>query len=158
STPSVTGLKPARNQNATSLGRCVATGRVLTQFLPLIRACGGRAPTPWRRQPPPLRRSHEMRKKGVSLFVVAVNALLAAAGAGAKSGATTLNGAGSTFVSPLVSVWTPALGSAFDYTVQYAAVGSGGGIQAITNRQVDFGASDAPLTSDQFSACNGCVQ
>ena len=26
------------------------------------------------------------------------------------------------------------------------------------NRQVDFGASDAPLTPDQFNACNGCVQ
>jgi phosphate transport system substrate-binding protein len=69
-----------------------------------------------------------------------------------------LNGAGSTFVSPLVSLWTAALGSAFDYTIQYAPVGSGGGIQAISNRTVDFGASDAPLTPDQFSACNGCVQ
>ena len=39
-----------------------------------------------------------------------------------------------------------------------ARVGSGGGIQAITNRSVDFGASDAPLTPDQFTACNGCVQ
>jgi phosphate transport system substrate-binding protein len=61
-------------------------------------------------------------------------------------------------VSPLVSVWTPALGSAFDYTVQYSAVGSGAGISAITSRTVDFGASDAPLTPDQFAACNGCVQ
>ncbi len=39
-----------------------------------------------------------------------------------------------------------------------APIGSGGGIQAITNRTVDFGASDAPLTADQFAACNGCVQ
>src|SRR5262249_23055805 len=70
----------------------------------------------------------------------------------------TISGAGSTFVAPLVSVWTPALGSAFDYTVQYSAVGSGAGISAITNRTVDFGASDAPLTPDQLSACNGCVQ
>ena len=29
---------------------------------------------------------------------------------------------------------------------------------AITNRTVDFGASDAPLTPDQFAACKGCVQ
>ena len=28
----------------------------------------------------------------------------------------------------------------------------------MTNRTVDFGASDAPLTPDQFSACNGCAQ
>src|ERR671925_194046 len=42
--------------------------------------------------------------------------------------------------------------------VSYSAIGSGGGIAAITNRTVDFGASDAPLTPDQFAACKGCVQ
>jgi phosphate transport system substrate-binding protein len=94
-------------------------------------------------------------KKALSLLAVGLVALL---GAVAAQAATTLTGAGSTFVSPLVSVWTPALGSAFDDTIQYAPVGSGGGIQAISNRSVDFGASDAPLTPDQFAACNGCVQ
>src|SRR5438067_9755923 len=93
-----------------------------------------------------------MIKRTLITFAVA---LATAASAGA---ATVLNGAGSTFVSPLVSVWTPALGNAFDYTVQYSAIGSGGGIQAITNRTVDFGASDAPLSPDQLNACNGCVQ
>jgi phosphate transport system substrate-binding protein len=99
-------------------------------------------------------------KKGISLLLVGVLAsLVAAAAAGAKSSsAITLNGAGSTFVSPLVSVWTPALGTAFDYTVQYSPIGSGGGIQSISNRSVDFGASDAPMSPDQFTACNGCVQ
>src|SRR5262249_48942643 len=90
------------------------------------------------------------------LLVVGVVALVAAAAAGASP--VILNGAGSTFVSPLVSVWTPALGSAFDYTLQYSPVGSGGGIQAITNRSVDVGPSAAPLTADQAAACNGCVQ
>src|SRR5436190_17645732 len=102
-----------------------------------------------------------MKTKGLALLIAAVAALALVAGAGAKQGshnATTITGAGSTFVSPLVSLWTPALGSAYDYTVQYSPVGSGGGIQAITNRSVDFGASDAPLTTDQFNACNGCVQ
>jgi phosphate transport system substrate-binding protein len=99
-----------------------------------------------------------MLRKGTSLLAIIAVALVTATAAGAKQTATVLNGAGSTFVSPLVSVWTPALGSAFDYTVQYSAVGSGGGIQAITNRTVDFGASDAPLTSDQLNSCNGCVQ
>jgi phosphate transport system substrate-binding protein len=99
-----------------------------------------------------------MKRKGLALLAVAGCALLTVTAAGAKQSATVINGAGSTFVSPLVSVWTPALGSAFDYTVQYSAVGSGGGIQAISNRSVDFGASDAPLTPDQFTACNGCVQ
>jgi len=99
-----------------------------------------------------------MKRTGLSLIALAALSLLTAAAAGAKHSATVINGAGSTFVSPLVSVWTPALGSAFDYTVQYSGIGSGGGIQAIQNRTVDFGASDAPLTPDQFSGCNGCVQ
>jgi len=102
-----------------------------------------------------------MKTKGFALLGAAVVALALVAGAGAKhqsSKATTITGAGSTFVSPLVSVWTPAIGSAFDYTVQYSAVGSGAGIAAISNRTVDFGASDAPMTPDQFNSCNGCVQ
>src|SRR5262249_40330444 len=37
-------------------------------------------------------------------------------------------------------------------------IGSGGGISAITARTVDFGASDAPLTPDEASSCNGGVQ
>jgi phosphate transport system substrate-binding protein len=97
-----------------------------------------------------------MKAKGISLLVMGVVALVASAAAAASP--VILNGAGSTFVSPLVSVWTPALGSAFDYTVQYSPIGSGGGIQAISNRSVDFGASDAPLSTDQATACNGCVQ
>jgi phosphate transport system substrate-binding protein len=36
--------------------------------------------------------------------------------------------------------------------VTYGAIGSGGGIEQITARTVDFGASDAPMTSDQLSA------
>ena len=42
--------------------------------------------------------------------------------------------------------------------VQYSSIGSGKGIAAITARTVDFGASDAPLTPDQASACKGCVE
>lgn len=44
------------------------------------------------------------------------------------------------------------------FPIKYAAVGSGTGIAQITARTVDFGASDAPLTPEQASACNGCVQ
>jgi phosphate transport system substrate-binding protein len=96
--------------------------------------------------------------RGLALIAAAAIALTAIAAAGAKSNDTTISGAGSTFVSPLVSTWTPAVGEAFGYTVQYSAVGSGAGIAAITNRQVDFGASDAPLSPDQAAACKGCVQ
>ena len=89
---------------------------------------------------------------------VLVAALVAAAAATAKSNDTKLTGAGSSFVFPLVSAWTPALAHAFGYDLTYGSIGSGGGIAAITNRTVDFGASDAPLTPDQAAACKGCVQ
>jgi phosphate transport system substrate-binding protein len=67
----------------------------------------------------------------------------------------TLTGAGSTFVVPLVTQWTQRYHAS---QVSYSGIGSGGGIAAITARTVDFGASDAPLTPDQASACKGCVQ
>ena len=67
----------------------------------------------------------------------------------------TLTGAGSTFVVPLVTQWTQNYHAS---QVSYSGIGSGGGIAAITARTVDFGASDAPLTPDQASACKGCVQ
>jgi phosphate transport system substrate-binding protein len=95
------------------------------------------------------------------LVTAAIAAALAAGTAGAtagKNGGTTLAGAGSTFVAPLVSQWTPAVASAYGYEVQYSPIGSGGGISAVTQRTVDFGASDAPLSADQFSACKGCAQ
>jgi phosphate transport system substrate-binding protein len=97
-------------------------------------------------------------RRGLALIACVAVGLCLAAAAGAKSTDTTITGAGSTFVAPLVSTWTPAIGSAFGYTLQYSGVGSGAGIAAITNRQVDFGASDAPLSPAQAQACNGCVQ
>jgi phosphate transport system substrate-binding protein len=97
--------------------------------------------------------------KRLTILIAAVAAvLLAATAAGAKSTDTTITGAGSTFVQPLVAAWTPAIGKAFGYTVQYSGVGSGAGIAAITANQVDFGASDAPLNQAQQSACPDCIQ
>ena len=85
-------------------------------------------------------------------------AFVLAATAGAERQSGSLVGAGSSFVAPLVSAWIPKVDSALDLKVTYGPIGSGGGIQQIINRTVDFGASDAPLTPDQFAACKGCVQ
>src|SRR4051794_9884199 len=97
-------------------------------------------------------------KRGLALTSAVLIALAVIAAAGAKSTDTSISGAGSTFVPPLVPPWTPAVGEAFGLTLQYSPVGSGAGIAAISNRQVDFGASDAPLSPDQAAACKGCVQ
>jgi phosphate transport system substrate-binding protein len=100
------------------------------------------------------------RATAAAIAVLAISAIaltawtsLAAAKPSRQSG--TIVGAGSTFVVPLVTKWTQAYKPS---KIVYSGIGSGGGITAISNRQVDFGASDAPLSKDQFSGCHGCVQ
>jgi phosphate transport system substrate-binding protein len=83
--------------------------------------------------------------------------LVLATGATARSNETTLTGAGATFPAPLIQTWIQPVGASLGITLNYNPIGSGGGIAAITARNVDFGASDAPLTPDQFKACNGCL-
>jgi len=61
----------------------------------------------------------------------------------------TLDGAGSTLVAPLMIAWSLAYTAS---TVDYASVGSGAGISDITQKTVDFGASDAPLNPSQRAA------
>ena len=90
--------------------------------------------------------------------LAALVSVVAAGAAGAQRTDTAISGAGSTFVQPLVAQWVQPLGSAYGISLQYSGIGSGGGISAVTARTVDFGASDAPLTPDQFTACKGCVQ
>jgi phosphate transport system substrate-binding protein len=76
----------------------------------------------------------------------------------ASASAAGLTGAGSTLVAPLMSNWINGFEIKEGIPVKYGAVGSGTGIAQITARTVDFGASDAPLTPEQATACNGCVQ
>jgi phosphate transport system substrate-binding protein len=102
-----------------------------------------------------------MKRTSAIRAVLAVGAVGAAVAvsipASASAGGGTLSGAGSSLVAPLVAtVFAPDFQSAGDGTVNYSSIGSSKGIAAITNRSVDFGASDAPLTSAQASAC-GCV-
>jgi len=98
------------------------------------------------------------------LGVAVLSLVLAACGSstttttGASGSSTTLVGAGSTLVAPLVSEWQPEYDKKAGVAVTYGAIGSGGGIAQITARTVDFGASDAPLTEDQFKEAKGVVQ
>ena len=54
--------------------------------------------------------------------------------------------------------WIADYSSKNGVTITYGPIGSGGGIQQVSNRTVNFGASDAPLSSDQRQACKSCVQ
>ena len=61
----------------------------------------------------------------------------------------TLLGAGSTFVYPLFSKQFSEYNTLTGLKINYQAIGSGGGILQLTNKTVDFGDSDAPLTDEQ---------
>jgi phosphate transport system substrate-binding protein len=94
------------------------------------------------------------------LAVLAAALLFAGCGGGGSlsSGGGALVGAGSSFVFPLVSKWIPDYAKRHGVTITYGPIGSGGGIHQLTNRTIDFGASDAPLTADEARSCKGCLQ
>jgi phosphate transport system substrate-binding protein len=92
-----------------------------------------------------------------ALTMAALVAVTAVSAANAKRD-TTINGAGSSLAAPALAIWGPAYAKSSGVEVNYSSVGSGAGIAAITAKTVDFGASDAPLTPDQATACGDCVQ
>ncbi len=95
---------------------------------------------------------------GVALILVVVVILAYGASAGwfggsGPAGSTvTLQGAGSTFVFPLMSLWASQYEAAAGVQVNYQGIGSGGGINGIMNKNLDFGATDAPLNASQHAS------
>ncbi len=82
------------------------------------------------------------------------------AGTGSSSSVTasgTLSGAGATFPAPIYGVWAGNYQKANGVTVNYQAIGSGGGIKQIEANTVDFGASDKPLKPEDLDK-NGLYQ
>jgi phosphate transport system substrate-binding protein len=71
--------------------------------------------------------------------------------------ATSLSGAGSTFVAPMMSVWTKAYATANSVQVAYQSVGSGAGIAQLQASTVDFGASDAFMKDTDIAKAKGPV-
>ncbi len=65
-----------------------------------------------------------------------------------------LNGAGATFPYPVYSAWANEYNKVTGMKLNYQSIGSGGGIKQITERTVDFGASDKPLTSEELAKDN----
>jgi phosphate transport system substrate-binding protein len=68
----------------------------------------------------------------------------------ASSGAD-LTGAGATFPYPIYSKWFADYAAATGVKINYQSIGSGGGIRQLTERTVDFGASDAPMSDDEMA-------
>jgi phosphate transport system substrate-binding protein len=74
----------------------------------------------------------------------------------ATNEAVSILGAGATFPAPLIQKWTVEYNTLYPWvTINYNPIGSGGGIQQITQKTVDFGASDAPLSDAQLQNATG---
>ena len=81
---------------------------------------------------------------------------VAAASAGPGGHAPTLTGAGSTFDAPFFAVAFAKYQQQHPgVTIGYSVVGSSAGIAAISAKQVDFGASDVPMTASEQAAAKG---
>ncbi len=92
--------------------------------------------------------------------LVVAGARLPGAHAQSRSASTLfLNGAGSTFVYPLMNKWAFTYGTKVDKRVRinYQSIGSGAGIQQFTAGTVDFGASDGFMSDAQIKAAGGDV-
>src|SRR5919106_1813798 len=73
-----------------------------------------------------------------------------------QQGQVTINGAGATFPFPLIDTWRVEYQSVNpNVNINYQSIGSGGGIRQFTERTVDFGASDAPLSENDIQALPG---
>lgn len=74
-----------------------------------------------------------------------------------KADNSAMLGAGSTFDNPLFSKMFSEYNKSTGLMVNYQSIGSGGGILQLTNKTVDFGASDAPMNGKQDSALSAPV-
>jgi phosphate transport system substrate-binding protein len=90
-------------------------------------------------------------------------AMIGCGGCGGNSdveAAKELQGAGSSFVNPMMQEWTKYFKEAKGIHVNYQSKGSAAGIDMMTEQKVDFGCSDAPLSPDQLKKAkdkNGAV-
>lgn len=104
-----------------------------------------------------------------SLFIsIVVPFVLAACGGGTSTvnpstggkfpnpPSATLNGAGATFPAPFYSAAFDAFNQKWNQVkVNYQPIGSGAGIQQLTKKTVDFGASDVPLKDSEAALMGG---
>lgn len=69
-----------------------------------------------------------------------------------------ISGAGATFPFPIIDKWRVEYHSLYSgVTLNYQSIGSGGGVKAHTEKTVDFGASDAPLSQAESALAPGTL-
>jgi len=73
-----------------------------------------------------------------------------------KGDAIKIQGAGSTFINPLMQKWVSEYGNLYsNVRIDYQSIGSGGGIKQIKERTIQFGASDAPMSDADLKSAPG---
>ena len=65
--------------------------------------------------------------------------------------AKALTGAGATFPAVIYTKWISEYEKLTGVKINYQSIGSGGGIKSITDKTVDFGATDGPMTDKQLA-------
>lgn len=67
-------------------------------------------------------------------------------------------GAGATFPFPLIDKWRIEYNAIYpDTSLNYQSIGSGGGVKQHTEKTVDFGATDAPLSTNEIQVAQGTL-
>ncbi|MGQ4916012.1 MAG: phosphate ABC transporter substrate-binding protein PstS [Candidatus Asgardarchaeia archaeon] len=69
----------------------------------------------------------------------------------------TISGAGATFPQPLIQKWSEEFYDLTGVQVEYEGIGSGGGIRQFINKTVDFGATDIPMSDEEFAQAPGVL-
>jgi len=87
-----------------------------------------------------------------------IAAALLLVGGIARADALLVNGAGATFPFPLYSKWFSEYNKLHpELRFNYQSIGSGGGVKQITEKTVDFGASDSPMTDAEVQKAPGIM-
>jgi phosphate transport system substrate-binding protein len=93
--------------------------------------------------------------KGTVLFVLVCFFLFS--GFHALAAEQEMLGAGATFPQPLYSKMFDAYYQQYKVKINYQGIGSGGGINQLTKKTVDFGATDAFMTDKELQAAGAAV-
>src|SRR6266581_2626646 len=86
---------------------------------------------------------------------LALLALVASASVAAGAQGVDLTGAGATFPNPIYQKWVSDYAAKTGIKINYQSIGSGGGIQQLSEQTVDFGASDAPMSDAELAKAKG---
>jgi phosphate transport system substrate-binding protein len=108
-----------------------------------------------KRMPMPYEKTYGNAPYAIAVFV-AVGLLTSCQ---SSSNQVALNGAGSTFVYPVMGRWIQDFQQSHsNVQINYQSIGSGGGIQQVKSGTIDFGASDAPLSDADMAQMAPVIQ